>query len=260
MANSKWNVIYPTTHNKTNAKRTQSVLFVNKKISKDGRQVIPLDNPDITAIELNNSDENTRIYNIYNDGNHQDTLTFLARHLEAQNHDTNNTTGLIILGDFNRHHPLWDNPNNHHLFTNTNMMAVQPLLDILTTFDLRMTLPPSTPTLRANTSKNYTRPDNVFSSENLVNSITRCEVVEHLMPVNTDHFPIITECVLTLELTKPTPRHNFRMTDWEKFDTKLQQRLQQLPKPKPIHSIHAAETQCKDDRRCGSIGNAANLS
>jgi hypothetical protein len=61
---------------------------------------------------------------------------FLAHHLEAQNHNTSNTTGLIILGDFNRHHPLWDNPNNHHLFMNTNMAAVQPLLDILTTFDL----------------------------------------------------------------------------------------------------------------------------
>jgi hypothetical protein len=108
-----------------------------------------------------------------------------------------------------------------------------------------MTLPPSTPTLHANATKNYTRPDNVFSSENLVNSITRCEVVEHLMPVNTDHFPIITECVLTPELTKPTPRHNFHMTDWEKFDTKLQHRLQQLPKPKPIHSIHTAETQLR---------------
>ena len=31
-ANSKWNVIYPTMHNKTNAKRTWSVLFINKKI------------------------------------------------------------------------------------------------------------------------------------------------------------------------------------------------------------------------------------
>ena len=35
-ANSKWNVIYPTPHNKTNAKCTWSVLFVNKSILKDG--------------------------------------------------------------------------------------------------------------------------------------------------------------------------------------------------------------------------------
>ena len=125
------------------------------------------------------------------------------------------------------------------------MTAAQPLLDILATYNLRMALPPSTPTLRANASKNYTRPDNVFSLENLIDSITRCEVVEHLMPVNTDHFPIITECILTLELTKSTPRHNFHMTDWEKFDTKLQQHLQQLPRPKPIHSIPVAETRLR---------------
>ena len=51
-ANSKWNVIYPTPHNKTNAKCTRSVLFVNKSISKDGWHIIPLDNPDITAIKI----------------------------------------------------------------------------------------------------------------------------------------------------------------------------------------------------------------
>ena len=244
-ANSKWNIVYPTMHNKTNAKRTRSVLFINKKISKDGWHIIPIESPDITAIELINEEGNICIYNIYNNGNHQDTLTLLAHHLGTQHSTTNITAGLILLGDFNCHHPLWNDPNNHHLFTNTNIAAAQPLLDILATHNLRMPLPPGTPTLHANASKNYTRPDNVFSSESLMATIIRCEVVEQLTPVNTDHFPIITECIITPELMKLTPRYNFCMTDWDKFDAKLQHHLQQLPRPKPICSIHTAENRLK---------------
>lgn len=109
----------------------------------------------MTAIEITSREGSLRLYNIYNDGNHQDTLQFMARHLATQQQPEiveNDSSGIILLGDFNRHHPLWDDPSNHHLFSQVNMNAAQPLLDILASHDLRMALLPSVPTLHAKAS------------------------------------------------------------------------------------------------------------
>lgn len=109
------------------------------------------------------------------------------------------------------------------------MNAAQPLLKILATYNLHMTLPPVIPTLHANTLKNYTRPDNVFSSESLTGTITHCKVVEHLTLVNMDYFPILIDCMNTPKLINLPPRHNFCMTDWEKFAMKLLLNMQVIP-------------------------------
>lgn len=37
----------------------------------------------------------------------------------------------IWLGDFNRHHPIWDEERNAHLFTRGALDAAQPLLDLI---------------------------------------------------------------------------------------------------------------------------------
>ena len=48
---------------------------------------------------------------------------------------------VIWVGDFNRHHPLWDKERNAHLFTKNTLEVTQPLLDMISEFDLRMVLP-----------------------------------------------------------------------------------------------------------------------
>ncbi|KAF8836918.1 hypothetical protein BDN67DRAFT_863872, partial [Paxillus ammoniavirescens] len=63
--NSRWNVIYPTCHNTTNATRTQLVILVNINLSKDHWKTIPVDEPNITAIEILRESGSLRIYNIY---------------------------------------------------------------------------------------------------------------------------------------------------------------------------------------------------
>ena len=47
---------------------------------------------------------------------------------------------VIWLGDFNRHHPLWDEERNAHLFTKAALMAAQTLLDLISKYDMQMTL------------------------------------------------------------------------------------------------------------------------
>lgn len=75
--------------------------------------------------------------------------------------------------------------------------------------------------LHTNASKNYTRPDNIFCTDMLMHVITHCKVTEHLMPINIDHFPIVTDCTINPELTKLSPRHKYCMMDWERFATEL---------------------------------------
>jgi exonuclease III len=148
-SNPHWNIIYPTTHHTTNTKRTRSIMLVNKRISKDHWRTLPMESPDITAMELSGEFGKLRIYNVYNDGTHSQTLKYLASHLAAQQRpaQNNDTSSILLLGDFNRHHPMWDHPNNHHLFTTSNLNAAKPLLDIMVMYDLKMALLTGIPTL-----------------------------------------------------------------------------------------------------------------
>jgi hypothetical protein len=141
---------------------------------------------------------------------------------------------------------MWDHPDNHHLFTTTNLNSAKPLLDIMVMYDLKMALPPGIPILRANVTGNLTRPDNILCTSHLMDSIITCDTKEELMPTQTDHFPIIKELNLAPELTNTTPKRNFRTTDWKKFSAAPESKLQNLPMPKPI--ISKEEAQDRLDR------------
>ncbi|KIK45267.1 hypothetical protein CY34DRAFT_41396, partial [Suillus luteus UH-Slu-Lm8-n1] len=54
-----------------------SILLVNKKISKNTWHIIPLESPNVTAIELTGNFGKVHIYNIYNPCDHNRTIRFL---------------------------------------------------------------------------------------------------------------------------------------------------------------------------------------
>jgi ribonuclease HI len=92
-----------------------------------------------------------------------------------------------------------------------------------------MILPPNIPTLEAFATGNFTRPDNVYLTEEATDLVTSCNTHPESRPSKTDHFPIHT----TLSLSTPSalfrPRRNFRMTDWEKFQSTLARHLPPAP-------------------------------
>lgn len=158
-----------------------------------------------------------RFINIYNDGTHGDTLDLLGRWLRDP---ANRVVPMAPLryvwgGDFNRHHPLWDEERNAHLFTNANLNATQPFLNLLTRYHMKMALPKNIPTLRANGTGNYTRLDNIFCSDEFLDFFIVCDVDSARRPVKTDHFPI--HCIIDIVPTVNvfSPRRMFRNTDWE---------------------------------------------
>ena len=83
---------------------------------------------------------------------------------------------ILLIGDFNCHHPLCDEPRNNHLFTRATLDRAQILLDATSEFGLTMALPKWFPTLRGHRTGNYTRPDNVFVSDGISRSIEQCRV------------------------------------------------------------------------------------
>ena len=54
-------------------------------------------------------------------------------------------------------------------------------------------------------TKRYSRPDNVFCTENLFEYITNCDVLSQDRPTNTDHFLITTTLNLPSERIQPKP-------------------------------------------------------
>jgi|SRR5882724_658585 len=84
---------------------------------------------------------------------------------------------IIWLGDFNRHHPMWDEGCNVHLFTRANLEKAQHLIDAIMELELYMALPKDLPMLCTMASGNHTRPDNIFMLEVLCNTTVKCTTV-----------------------------------------------------------------------------------
>jgi hypothetical protein len=131
-------------------------------------------------------------------------------------------------GDFNRHHPLWDRDEDEHLFTPPAIRATDKLINLLTEHDMVMLLPKDTPTLQHMVTERFSRPDNVFSSPDIQEHVTRCEVVRNLRPICTDHYPIVTNITLPQSRICITPNYNFREVDWASFRKSLETRLSTL--------------------------------
>jgi len=238
-----WEVLYPTNHHNDPA-RAQTIMLVNKKLSKNNWHIIPLDTPNITAIELNGDFGKVRIYNVYNACDHARTLQFLERHMRAEDaarhinlaQGETQTAKIIWLGDFNRHHPMWEMTSNSHLFTAANLDAAGVLINLLAAYNLIQALPQGIATLEASNTKNHTRPDNVFCSAELEHTFTQCSVEYQLRPVITDHFPIISTLDLRPERTDTTPKSNYRNVEWNEFREALSTHLNMIPLPTEINS------------------------
>ena len=191
---------------------------------------------DITAIQLKGAYGRLTIINIYNDCTHSRTLRTVHEFLRtnwtevlsrADNH-------LIWAGDFNRHHPLWDEETDDRLFTTRALEDAGRLIEAIADLNLKMALPKGQPTLEHMVTKRYSRPDNVWCTEELFDLIIRCEVDPSLRPPATDHFPIAMYIDLPQERSTPKVSYNFRAADWEDFQENLVIRLQEIPPPQQI--------------------------
>jgi hypothetical protein len=216
---------------------------------------LPLDSPDLTGVQLWGNVGTIRIINAYIDCNDSTALRTIYEWLVSTENLTRQPEGIplpklplshIILGDFNRHHPLWEDESNAHLFTAQVLRLTQPLLDTVNCFELSLALPKNILTLEHSRTKNWTRPDNVFVSHLLMNSIIHCDVDASKRPPKADHLPIITTLDIRTTQTQPIPKRAWCKTDWDLFKSTLELELATLGSPRTISSPEQMEQSVLD--------------
>ena len=128
---------------------------------------------DLAAIRLSGAFRVLEVWDIYNDCLNSDAI-------ECLNVRSNTPTSgrrawgesqAIWCGDFNRHHPMWDEERNGHLFMAAALSEAGRLLEIVAEHSMMMALPKDIPTLESMATKNWTRPDNVFCTPGLMDKL-----------------------------------------------------------------------------------------
>lgn len=185
---------------------------------------------DITAIQLEGDFGLLTIFNIYNSCSDSQTERALDRYLTAHRADVYGEGKHVLwCGDFNRHHPLWDNDTDDRLFTPAAMDASFRLIQLLAKWDMTMLLSKGILTLQHWATKKYSRLDNVFGTKDLIDLVIKCDTMPERRPVKTDHIPIAIILDITTAPAPTTLTRNFQMTDWEDFKKELNGRLNGAP-------------------------------
>ena len=237
-SNLHWTVIYPRQH-LVKPSATRSIILVNRNITSNNWTEIPLQSTDVTGISLRGDFGTIRIFNIYNDCKHNGSLEVVNEYMRGRVRERveRERVQYIWLGDFNRHHPLWDEERNAHLFTTAALEAARPLLNMIARYDMKMALPKDIPTLEASSTKNYTRVDNVFCSATLLDTFITCDTDPQQRPQKTDHMPILSCLEIVPSRTDFEAKFNYKLTDWKEFCETLKVNLAALPEPEELTTI-----------------------
>ena len=207
-----WILIYPTTHQKTE-KITRAITFIRADLNSDSWKQMEFPSSDVMAIQIKGDWGKLTIVNVYNDCENEDTVRLLAEfHRNNQNEIEQTRVGsahLLWMGDFNRHHPYWDNPNDVRLFTNDAMSAAEKLIEVVANAGLDLALPSGIPTHKHNVTKKWSRLDQVFISDHSENILVTCDTQTDQWGINTDHLPILTVLNLSAVIEEPSKFPNF---------------------------------------------------
>ncbi|EED11577.1 reverse transcriptase, putative [Talaromyces stipitatus ATCC 10500] len=145
------------------------------------------------------------IHNVYNPGvnsNEESVISALQTAMAPR-------AQYIVLGDFNRHHPLWAGTRYQHVDEEAT-----ELIDLMDEHRLEQLLPPGTITYeRANAKSTI---DLVWASHNLANRVVNCDTKREWW-YGADHVPILTQFDLTAVRVPPMVRKQWNATDWDLF-------------------------------------------
>jgi exonuclease III len=188
------------------------------------------------------------IFNIYNDGERNDMIQLLTdfhhRNRAALEQVEAGEAHIIWVGDFNWHHPTWDSPEDHRLFTSEAMEAVEKLIEAVADTGLDMALPSGTLTHEHSATKCWSRLDQVFLSEHSGDLLISCNTQPESRGINTDHLPILMELSMEVAATEQKSTYSFRDVDWEEFRKELKQQLDRAAAPEIIRSQGQLDISC----------------
>ena len=205
----------------------RTCFFINKNHAKSLSQVtvIPLTTTDLTLLSFQYMKGPTNyILNVYNPPQSFSSIPLIKPILRAtQNHPTH------IMGDFNCHHPLWNNSNR----TNLPEPAANRLVDMLTLHNFQLISPKGIPTHKSGTTID------LYFVNNKVNLglFTTCKINTNLES-SSDHFPIHLCIPTDQNVPEAIPRRNLKQADWKK-GRRILKHLEDIdPLPKFNKNIH----------------------
>ena len=178
IASKDWITLYPTTHS-AHPGKTCTLTLIRSTLCTDAWEQINFPSGDVIIVTIKGDWGKLTIFNIYNDGNSNDTIKQLKQfhrsHANALEHAEVGAAHILWVGDFNRHHPHWDDPNDTRLFTPEALNAAEVLIEAVATLGLELALPSGLPTHLHNVTKKWTWLDQVFISEHSTDMIEICE-------------------------------------------------------------------------------------
>jgi len=136
---------------------------------------------------------------------------------------------IIWLGDFNRHHPLWDNLEDTWLFTNEATEAAKKLIEVVADAGLELMLPSRILMHKHNVTKHWSRLNQVFLLEHSSKTLISCNPLPEERGINIDHLPVLTVLRLKVDTVVVEPILNFHNANWEKFRAKYKSNLTTKP-------------------------------
>src|SRR5204863_1176399 len=128
---------------------------------------------------------------------------------------------VLVVGDFNLHHPLW-NPEGYHRQDPEADILIEAMMEA----HLHPLLPPGTVTFPTNNEQGGTSIDLVWGNDDAENLIIKCHMADAFNDHTSDHLPI--ETILDLQpkvIPQPPPPFNYDKTNWDLLKCELERTL-----------------------------------
>ena len=146
IASKDWILVYPSMHC-AHPGKTHMLTLISTAISTDNWEQFDFPSGDVTAITIKGEWGKITMFNIYNDSNNNETINQLKHFHRSRPNVTNQAEAgavhILWLGDFNQHHPNWDDPNDTRLFTESALKAAETLIEAVASLGLDLILPSS---------------------------------------------------------------------------------------------------------------------
>lgn len=215
---NSWTLIEPAVQDN---QQPRAVIYTNNKLIPPSH-VTPITLPFNDAVAVALDTQNTKpslLINVYNPCD-KSILSDLQQHIES-NINRQDYNLIILAGDFNSHHPLWNPPG--YLRHDAEGDA---LIDLAATLGLTPLLPPGTITY----PNAGTAIDLVWGNREAVDRMLTCKVAdEH--DHTSDHLPIETTLALLVNMPQPSPPYNYAKTNWQELGRRL---VDYLPDPSSL--------------------------
>ena len=197
----------------------RATTYINKaRIS--AAQIVQLELPfkDVVALRVKIATGQPQLFviNVYNPCGQENIVENLRKAIQSLK--IKKPDVVIMAGDFNCHHPMWNTPAYHK-----QDAAADALVDLAATAGLGLLIPPGTTTFPGA----GTAIDLVWGNLEAEKRILKCRVAPEY-DQGSDHDPVETVLLYEVRDVWRDLRYDTAKTDWEDFNGKLRQKLQLL--------------------------------